>query len=92
VKDCYHLDACDKPLVINLLAYHMPKIEAHCILFSDVIAMAYDNTEFNVDIEKITITDKRLMNDWEKDDIYKLILTQKERKSAGQFSLCFKRR
>jgi len=88
ISDSYKLESCKKPLIMNLLAYNKPIVEDNRVLFGKV-AMTFDGAEFDVQIEKITITDETLINDWSKDDLYRVLLTQKSPKAEGEFSLRF---
>ena len=88
VKDSYSLRVCHKLLVVNLLTFNAPTIEKDYIRFGP-IAMAYDTNEFDVQTEEIVMTDPKIKGDWEKETLYRVVLTQKSPKTNGTFTLRF---
>jgi len=88
ITDDYALASCDKPLVLNLITYDEPSASGGRVGLGPVV-MSYDSGEFDAAIEKITLTDASLLRDWGKDDIYRVLLTQKTTKKEGSHKVTF---
>jgi len=91
VRDNYLLESCSKPLALNLLAFKEPSIEKGRVIFSETVAMTFNEAEFDAAYERIEMPDENLQKDWKKDHIYRLILTQKNPKTEGEAVLKFEK-
>lgn len=89
VTDKYEINDCQEPLILNFLCYDKPEQMADKILLSGKVAMQYNQNEYDFSIEKIKLTDPKILADWEKDTLYRLRLTAKQKQLAGSVEIVF---
>jgi hypothetical protein len=89
LTDTYSLSECTSPLILNLLCYERPVISGGKAELSGKIIMDFDSSAFTPQIEEIKLTDPKILNDWQKDYLYRLRLVKKEKDLAGTAVLRF---
>jgi hypothetical protein len=90
IQDSYALESCTKPVAVNFLAYNEPIVEKGQVLFGNSVIMSYDEAMFDVEVEKIALTDGQLLEDWQKGELYRYVLTQKVPANEGSFVFEFR--
>lgn len=91
VRDKYSLNRCAAPLVFNLLCANKPKMNERGALLGENIEMVFDRLVFSADVDEIELGDPRLKNDWQRDYLYRLRLTETEMKEENDITVAFSR-
>lgn len=88
ITDCYDLSEWKAPLVLNLICYERPEISGTRALLSGRVLMDFTAPDWTID--EIPLTDEKIRNDWEKENLYRLRLTAGGRETGGKVVLRFK--
>ena len=89
LTDTYSLGESSSPLILNLLCYDKPEFSGNMAVFGGLVSMDYDSGSFTCEIEEIKLTDPKIHNDWQKDQLYRMRLTRKNRDLTGTLVLRF---
>jgi hypothetical protein len=96
VHDKYSLkQQCASPFIFNLMCANKPetdKNDGNIIQLGENIEMVFDGGMFTASIEEIELTDTRLKNDWQRNYLYRIRLTEKEMKKESDITVCFRLR
>ena len=92
VSDKYSLKKCESPFIFNLMCANKPVINDNIIDLGENIEMIFDNTVLTANIEEIELTDARLKNDWQREYLYRIRLTEKEMKKENDIKVVFRRK
>ena len=89
VRDDYQLSAAKAPLKHYLLCVNQPKpiADGQCDLGG--LTLTYDATQFTLQTQPVSLTDPMLVEDWQRDTLYRVILTAKQADVSGAFTLTF---
>jgi len=89
VCDKYNLKECAEPFVFNLMCAEKPEINDDSIQLGEDIRMMFDSVMFSVSIDEIKLNDARLLNDWRRDYLYRIRLTEKDPEKENEMTVCF---
>ena len=92
VTDTWSLKECKSPLILNFLCYEKPEISGSRALLSGLVSMDFDAGSFTAETEEIRLIDPKIHGDWQKDYLYRLRLTGKNKDTAGTAVLKFSRK
>ena len=73
------------------MLFDEPVVQNGKALLSGRIEMAYDAGVFDISFEKIVLDDPKMKNDWEKDALWLLVLTEKQPKTTGTATVSFRK-
>lgn len=90
VRDKYSLKQCAAPFIFNLVCANKPVINDNVAQLGENIEMVFDSSVLSVIVEEIELTDRRLKNDWHRDYLYRIRLTEKEMKKENNITTVFR--
>ena len=91
VTDAYSFSECTSPLILNFLCYEKPAISGNKADLGGLVTMEFD-ASFTTAIEEIKLVDPKIHNDWQKDFLYRLRLTKKDKTAEGTVTVKFARK
>jgi hypothetical protein len=91
ITDSYSLKECTAPLILNLLCYEKPEISGGKAILGGKVTMYFDALTFSWAVEEIPLTDKKIHDEWQTDNLYRLRLTKKTCDLSGEAVLRFTR-
>ena len=83
IRDKYSLKKCTAPFIFNIICANKPiisTINANSVNLGENIEMIFDSAVLIASVEEIELTDARLKNDWQRDYLYRIRLTEKTEK------------
>ncbi|MDR1901613.1 MAG: heparinase II/III-family protein [Treponema sp.] len=90
VTDSYSLHEWKAPLVLNFLCYDRPEIQDGKVILGGKVTMGFTPVLFETSVEEIALTDTKMRNDWQKENLFRLCLSKKDRELAGKIELRFR--
>ncbi|MCL2815098.1 MAG: heparinase II/III-family protein, partial [Oscillospiraceae bacterium] len=90
VCDKYSLKRCAAPFTFNLLCADKPAMNECGALLGENMEMTFDASVLSAEVDEIELSDPRLRNDWRRDYLYRIRLTEKEMKSENEVTVVFK--
>ena len=93
VQDRFELNEAIEPIVLPLICANEPRLapgEIQIPAGKQVLRMNFDENSFSVSVKKIELTDSKLRSNWEKDALYRVLLTRKTLSLSGEILFRFK--
>lgn len=88
IEDQFVLTEAVLPNQVNFITHQKPDIskagKVRIIIEEQIIALTYDPSKFNIAVEELKLTDKKLSNSWG-ERLYRLSLNSKELVTKGKY-------
>jgi len=89
VRDKYSLNQSAAPFISNFVCANKPIITENKAQLGENIEMIFDSEILYASFEEIELTDTRLKNDWRRNYLYRVRLTEKEMKKENDITVVF---
>jgi hypothetical protein len=89
VRDEFELEKAVKPLINHIMCFNKPEIVKNGEICLGGLTLAYDPATFDASVERIALTDPKIKADWQKDELFRILLTAKTAECKGSFTFEF---
>ena len=88
VSDRYKLTASHAPIVVRFICAAEPLHKGDHFIIDDV-QLNYNPEKFNFEIEPLPLSDPKIASDWQRDTLYRILLTETHASVQGAFTFIF---